>query len=90
MFYVYILQSKSDGGWYTGYTPDLRERILAHNAGKVRSTKSRVPLSLLYYEACHNLHDARARERYLKTGMGKRYLKQRLKFFLKNGASNGL
>jgi len=36
----------------------------------------------MYYEACHNKNDAYAREKYLKTGMGKRYLKNRLKRFL--------
>jgi putative endonuclease len=46
----------------------------------VKSTKRRVPLELIYYEACKNAFDARAREKYLKTGMGKRYLKNRLKF----------
>ncbi|PIY96439.1 MAG: excinuclease ABC subunit C, partial [Candidatus Kerfeldbacteria bacterium CG_4_10_14_0_8_um_filter_42_10] len=37
---------------------------------------------LIYYEACLNKDDAFARERYLKSGMGKRYLKNRLKRFL--------
>ncbi len=84
MYYVYVLQSMKDGNFYTGYTPDLRKRILRHNKGIVQSTKTRMPLQLLYYEACKDMKDARARERYLKTGMGKRYLKNRLKFFLNN------
>jgi len=37
---------------------------------------------LIYYEACLNEQDARQREKYLKSGMGKRYLKNRLKRFL--------
>lgn len=81
MYYIYVLQSEKDGNLYTGYTPDLRKRILRHNNGVVQSTKYRIPFKLLYYEACVDMKDARARERYLKTGMGKRYLKNRLKFF---------
>jgi len=80
MYYTYLLQSKKDGQWYTGYTKDLQKRFLEHNQGKVESTKRRIPMELIYYEACKNAFDARAREKYLKTGMGKRYLKNRLKF----------
>ena len=80
MYYTYLLRSKKDGLWYTGFTKDLRKRFSEHNQGKVESTKQRVPFELLYYEACKNAKDAKAREKYLKTGMGKRYLKNRLKF----------
>jgi len=82
MFYTYVIQSKTDGKWYTGSTNDLRRRFKEHNDKKVSSTKSRGPFKLIYYEACINEKDARIREKYLKTGMGKRYLKNRLKRFL--------
>lgn len=82
MVYTYVLRSSKDGKWYTGSTNDLRKRFKDHNTGKVYSTKGRGPFSLIYYEACVNDHDARTREKYLKTGMGKRYLKNRLKRFL--------
>jgi len=82
MYYVYVIQSKKDGKWYTGSTNDLRRRFNEHILGKVSSTKNRVPFLLIYYEACLNEQDAKYRERYLKSGMGKRYLKNRLKRFL--------
>jgi putative endonuclease len=82
MFYTYVLLSKKDGRWYTGSTGDLRKRFNEHNAGKMSSTKNRGPFEIIYYEACLNEQDARFREKYLKTGMGKRYLKNRLKRFL--------
>ena len=82
MYYTYIIQSMKDKGFYTGSTGDLRRRLKEHNTGKVLSTKNRGPFKLIYYEACLNEQDARAREKYLKTGMGKRYLKNRLKHFL--------
>lgn len=82
MVYTYVLKSEKDGKFYTGSTNDLRKRFKQHNCGEVLSTKSRGPFCLVYYEACLNDHDARLREKYLKTGMGKRYLKNRLKRFL--------
>src|SRR4030042_3205360 len=82
MYFTYVLRSKKDKRFYTGLTRDLRRRLSEHNNGKVSSTKSRGPFELIYYEACINEEDAIAREKYLKTGMGKRYLKNRLKRFL--------
>ena len=79
MYYTYVLRSIKDGKWYTGYASDLRKRFGEHNSGRVRSTKGRGPFELIYYEACVSMEDARRREQYLKTGMGKRYLKNRLK-----------
>ncbi len=82
MYYTYVILSTTDGKWYTGFTGDLRKRFNEHNAGKVSVTKNRGPFELIYYEACLNSQDATAREKYLKSGMGKRYLRNRLKRFL--------
>ena len=82
MWYTYVMQSIKDKRWYTGCTADLRKRFKEHNEGLVFSTKGRGPFTLIYYEAGLNENDAFARERYLKSGMGKRYLKNRLKRFL--------
>lgn len=82
MHYVYLLLSEVDGNFYTGSTTDLRRRFDEHNAGSVNSTKNRRPLTLIYYEACMDQSDARAREKYLKSGMGKKYLRNRLKNYL--------
>jgi putative endonuclease len=79
MYYVYVLLSDSDKRFYTGATSDLKKRIAMHNDGKVPSTRERRPLELIYYEASVNKEDAFRREKYLKTGMGKRYLPNRLK-----------
>lgn len=82
MFYVYVLRSTKSGRLYTGYTYDLRKRLAEHQEGKSPYTKSRGPYELIYYEACMNANDALARDKYLKTGMGKRYFKNRNKRFL--------
>lgn len=71
-----------DKKWYTGYTDNLRNRLNLHNAGRVTATKNRGPFELIYYEACKDKNDALARERYLKSGPGKRYLHNRLGRFL--------
>jgi putative endonuclease len=49
-----------------------------------------VPLELLFYEACPNRDDALRRERFLKTGKGKRFLKRRLTAFLEGISWNKL
>lgn len=78
-YYVYVLESLSDGNWYTGYSDNIKRRLKEHNQGKNRSTKHRRPLKLIYYEGCLSQNDALAREKYLKSGMGKRYLRYRMK-----------
>lgn len=83
MFYNYILKSKKNGQMYTGYTVDLRKRFKEHNDGKSTYTKHRGPYEIIYYEASLDKNDAKAREKYLKSGKGKRYIKSRLKRFLK-------
>jgi len=82
--YVYALLSRKDDEFYIGYTKDLRQRLKEHNAKKNFSTKSRLPLKLIYIEACLNEEDSKRREDYLKTSQGRRFLKLRLRKFLKN------
>ena len=81
-WYTYVLRSLKDQETYTGSTNDLRKRFKQHCDGQTRSTKGRRPLELIYYEMCKDENDARSRELFLKSGMGKRYLKNRLKGLL--------
>lgn len=74
-YYTYVLQSKKDGQFYTGATNNFKKRIEEHTNGLVISTRYKRPLQLIYFEACLSKNDAFRRERYLKTGMGKRYLR---------------
>ena len=78
MYYVYVLKSGKDDKIYTGHTNNLVERLKEHNTGLVKATKNRRPLRLLYYEASNILEDAVRREKSLKTGFGRAYLKRRL------------
>jgi putative endonuclease len=80
-YYVYVLLSEKDNQFYTGYTSNINERKRYHDEGKVGSTKNRRPLKLIYWEGCLNQQDATRREKYLKSGNGKIYLKSRLSNF---------
>ena len=80
--YVYVLKSAQDNNLYTGYSNDLKRRLADHLAGQVPATKHRLPLELIYYEACRSQRDATRREKYLKSSWGKRFLKSRLKNYL--------
>jgi|SRR6185312_11878771 len=80
-YYIYVLLSEKDNQFYTGYTSDLNNRLMLHNNGKVESTKNRRPLKLIYWEGCLNQQDATRREKYLKSGNGKIYLRNRLSNF---------
>jgi len=77
-YYTYVLQSLIDHELYIGWTDDLRNRLHQHNAGKVASTKNRIPFQLVYYEACLKIEDAICREKALKTGYGRRFIHHRL------------
>ncbi len=81
MYFVYVIKSKKDGLFYTGFTDDLKRRLLEHNQGMQESTKNRIPFEVIYFEWCIDKQDAISREKYLKSGWGKRYLKIRLRHF---------
>ena len=81
MYYVYVLQSKKDKGFYYGYSENLTQRFEEHSKGRVESTKPRRPLKLVYYEACINKSDALKREKYFKSYRGRQFLQNRLKSY---------
>ena len=83
MFYVYVLHSASDGGFYIGYSANLRKRLKDHCAGLSLATSHRGPWKLIYYEAYIEESDAVGRERYLKSGGGRRLLRMQLRHYLK-------
>ena len=66
-YYVYMLKC-SDERYYYGHTDDLNHRLVLHRQGKVRSTKPRLPVALVYYETYQTVVEARKRERNLKNG----------------------
>ncbi len=77
-FYTYVIYCNKTGTMYTGATMDLTKRMEQHCSGKVFYTRNKGPVELVYFEACLNKDDAYRRERYLKSGMGKRYIRNRI------------
>ncbi len=75
MFYVYAIKSEIDGRIYVGMCGDTDNRLKEHNAGKTKSTKGFRPWELIYKEQVLTRIDAREREKYLKSGVGKEFLK---------------
>jgi len=75
MFYVYAIKSERDGRIYVGMCSEVKARLKEHNAGKTKSTKGYTPWKLIYFEEKPNRIEARKREKYLKSGIGKEFLK---------------
>jgi putative endonuclease len=82
MFYVCVIRSETDSGLYIGYSSDLRKRIAQHKRGSAFATSYRGPWKLIYYEAYLNQVDALGREKFLKSGSGRSFLKRQLKHYL--------
>jgi putative endonuclease len=86
MHYVYVLRSVRDHGFYIGYTSNLRTR-LQHSEGNSFATSYRGPWKLIYYEAYLEQADALGREKYLKSGAGRRFFQSQLKNYLRKHPS---
>jgi putative endonuclease len=82
MHYVYVLRSVTDHGFYIGYSANLRKRFEQHLRGDSLATSYRGPWKLIYYEAYLEQSDALGREKYLKSGAGRRFLQSQLKNYL--------
>jgi len=76
VYYVYVLYSKVFDKFYIGFSDNLRERIAKHKKGKTFAGSRLKDFKLVYYEACLSKKDAENRERQLKTGFGRDYLKE--------------
>jgi putative endonuclease len=78
MHYIYAIKSCVKQWIYVGMTNDVERRLKEHNSGKNRSTKPYLPFELVYTEQLESREAARLREKYLKSGSGKRWLKSRI------------
>jgi putative endonuclease len=73
---VYVLRSEMNGDLYVGIAYDEVNRLKEHNAGKSRYTKGLRPWKIIYVESFPDWKSARDREKYLKSGVGKEYIKK--------------
>ncbi len=82
MYFVYLLENQNDKSWYIGLTSNLKRRIQEHKEGKGgRTTKLKKNWKLIYFEGYLNKRDAIGREKFLKGGSGRKYLKKQLKYY---------
>ncbi len=97
MYWTYLLENQNDKSWYIGYTSNLKKRLTEHQNGygaqttknKLRgnlsrgdATKNKQNWMLIYYEGYKNKKDAEGRERFLKSGSGRKFLKKQLVNYL--------
>ncbi len=75
MYFVYVIKSIKYQKYYTGHTNDIERRLKEHNSGKTKSIKLYTPFELIYIEKYFTRADAIKRERYLKSGSGREFLK---------------
>ena len=78
MFIVYVLKSTIAEKHYVGFTENLSRRLIEHNSGKSKFTSGYIPWKVIYTEEVPDRTQARAREKYLKTAGGKRFLKYKV------------
>ena len=78
MYYVYVLYSIDFNRTYTGLTSDIERRIYEHNAKQNKSTKAFVPWKVIHIEEFKTRQEARSREKYLKSGIGREYIKTKI------------
>ena len=76
MYSVYVLFSKKLNKRYIGSTQDVDRRLSEHNLGKSKFTSGGIPWELIYKESFPTNSEARKRESFLKSGVGRKFLDQ--------------
>ena len=74
-YFVYVIKSEIDGRIYVGFSENVQKRIKEHNSGKTKSTKGYRPWQLFFTLECESRKEAREKEKYYKSGIGKEKLK---------------
>jgi putative endonuclease len=75
---VYVIQSDVDKRLYKGLAKDISQRLKEHNSSKNFSTKPYQPWVLVYSQEFDALNEARKYEKYLKSGIGREFLRKYL------------
>jgi putative endonuclease len=82
MFFVYVLYSETASRRYVGMSSNPDSRLKQHNGGSTKSTKAYRPWTIVHIEEYKTLAEARNREKYLKSGIGREYLDKILHLYL--------
>ncbi len=75
MYYTYAIKSKEKNYIYVGLTNDPNRRIAEHNCKKEKTTRFYAPFQTILIEPYETRVEAKKREKYLKSGIGKEFLK---------------
>ena len=75
MFYVYAIRSRTRNYIYVGLTDNVLRRLHQHNTGLNPTTKPYAPFDLIWSGAYQTRSEARKKEKYLKSGIGKQFLR---------------
>jgi predicted GIY-YIG superfamily endonuclease len=78
-YFVYTLQSLTDGTYYVGSTLNVNSRRERHNPGRSQYTKSKRPWQLVRFEEFSNKSDALKRENQIKRPKSKRFIQSFIK-----------
>jgi putative endonuclease len=76
MYYVYVIKSLGRSYRYVGITDNTERRISQHQAGREKTTRPYRPFKVLFTEVYPYRIEARKREKYLKSGIGKEWIKK--------------
>lgn len=79
MYFVYVISSSKKNYIYVGLTNDVSRRMDEHNKGYNKTTKPYRPFELKFQEKYSTRSEAREKEKYLKSGSGREFLKSLLK-----------
>lgn len=77
MYFVYVIKSANHFRFYVGITENVERRLDEHNSGRTKSTKGWTPWNLFFFETFNTRRSARDREKYLKSGYGKQWIKEK-------------
>ena len=78
MYFVYAIKSIDKNYIYVGLSKDIYRRFKEHNTGNNRTTKPYRPFIIFFQEQFETRIEAKKREKFLKSGCGKEYLKSLL------------
>ena len=74
MISLYVIKSINHKYRYVGITNKIEDRLRRHNSGRNLSTKRYAPFALILRESYKDYVEARDREKFLKSGVGRKYL----------------
>ncbi|MEK7065812.1 MAG: GIY-YIG nuclease family protein [Patescibacteria group bacterium] len=75
MYYVYAISSRKKSYIYVGISDNPERRVEQHNRGYNKTTRPYLPFVIILVDRFNTRKEAREREKYLKSGVGKEYLK---------------